>query len=537
MSSVQCPENLPATGQLDPAEAPAECSGAGEPGACPPALPSDSIADSVLILLALTGVQRLVGFARSILFCRWLDPEQLGQWDMAFSFLMLAAPVAMLSLAAAFPRYVPHYHQRGQLRALVRRTALACAVMAGLAIGLILLAQRGFSQLIFGTPQRTELVALLAVGLAGVIAMNYLIELFSALRNVRLIAGLQLLNSPTFAGLGGYLLLTWHCAAVSVLLAYVGACALTATVGSIWLMRHWRALPGDGEPPPHRALWAKLLPFAAWIWVTNIIANLFVIADRYMIVHYSTFSTSEALAQVGEYHSSRVLPVFLISITAAVSSIVTAHLAHDWETGRRDRVAARLNLFLKLFGFALSAAAVMILFVAPLLFGVAFSGKFASGLAVLPWTLTYCLWFAMFGIADNYLLCREKAYLGSIALGVGLVVNVGLNLVLLPRLGLLGAVLATTAANLVALVLLSGLSRLLGLRIDAGTWVALALPAVVCLGPWVALVVLVAVAVEAAIRDRLLSPEEKRQLIEGCREYRQRLRAFWLNLRPAQSGS
>jgi PST family polysaccharide transporter len=232
-----------------------------------------------------------------------------------------------------------------------------------------------------------------------------------------------------------------------------------------------------------------------------------------------------------------VLPAFLISITAAVSSIVTAHLSHDWEAGRRDRAAARLNLFIRLFGFALSGAAAMILLAAPLVFGVAFNGKFAGGLAVLPWTLTYCLWFAMFGIAGKYLLCREKAYLGSAALLVGLVVNVGLNLVLLPRFGLLGAVLATTAANLVALLLISTFSCLLGFRMDAGTWVALALPAVVCLGPWVALVVLIAVAVEATVRDRLLSGEEKRQLVDTLLDYRERLRAFRLSPKSAPSGS
>ena len=53
----------------------------------PTALRTDTLADSVLILLALTGVQRLVGFGRAMLFCRWLDAEQLGQWDMAFGFL------------------------------------------------------------------------------------------------------------------------------------------------------------------------------------------------------------------------------------------------------------------------------------------------------------------------------------------------------------------------------------------------------------------------------------------------------------------
>jgi len=223
---------------------------------------------------------------------------------------------------------------------------------------------------------------------------------------------------------------------------------LAAAGGVFWLVRNWRSIPGDAAPPPHRELWSKLLPFAAWTWVSSLMANLFVIADRYMIVHCSRGSASEALAQVGEYHSARVLPTLLVSIALILSPMITAHWSHDWEAGRRDRVRARLNLTLKLFGFGLAIAAVGILLAAPVLFRGVFQGKFAEGLAVLPWTLTYCVWFAAIIIAQTYLLCREKAYLSSIALFAGLVGNVGLNLLLLPRLGLLGAVLATTIANL-----------------------------------------------------------------------------------------
>src|SRR6476660_1611216 len=90
-----------------------------------PMLRSDTLADSVAILFALTAVQRLVGFGRSVLFCSWLDPEELGQWDTAFAFLMLAAPIAVLSLPGSFGRYVEYYRQRGQLRTFLRRTSLA----------------------------------------------------------------------------------------------------------------------------------------------------------------------------------------------------------------------------------------------------------------------------------------------------------------------------------------------------------------------------------------------------------------------------
>lgn len=489
-------------------------------------LRTDSLADSVIILLGLTAVQRLVGFSRSVLFCRWLDADQLGQWDMAFSFLMLAAPLSVLSLSGSFGRYVEHYRQRRQLRTLLRRTAVFCACLGVPAAAVLLLGREWFSQLVFGTPDATELVALMAVSLLAVIAMNFFIDLMNALRNVRLLAALQLFNSLAFATLGVCLLLLWRCTAASVVIAYGGAYVLTACGALWWLRRTWPALAQDARPMPQRDLWSKVVPFAAWMVLAGFLANLFEIADRYMIVHYAGTSATEALSMVGNYHSSRVVPMLLASIALMLGSMITPHLSADWESGRRERVVRRLNLFLKLLGFALTAGAVVVLFAAPLLFGVAFRGKFSGGQAVLPWTLVYCIWSGLTMVAHCYLFCAEKARLSSVALVVGLVVNVSLNLLLLPRMGLLGAVLATTTAHVVVLVLICTFNRLLGFRLDRGTRVVLALPLAVCLGPWLATAVLIVVALEAITSDRLLSPEEKQQLADHWWKYAGRFRSL-----------
>ena len=138
--------------------------------------------------------------------------------------------------------------------------------------------------------------------------------------------------------------------------------------------------------------------------------------------------------------------------------------------------------------------------------------------------MMYCIWFGLAMIAQNYLLCAEKARLASLALLIGLLANVGLNLLLLPRLGLLGAVLATTAANFIALVLICILNHLLGFPTDRGMHLIFALPLVICLGPWVAALVLLAAALEACRSDWLLSAEEKRELAEGFRQYYHRLK-------------
>src|SRR6476620_12148408 len=99
----------------------------------------DSLAASIAVLLIANLVQRTVGFGRGILFCRWLSPEELGEWEMAYSFLLLAAPVVVLGLPGSFGRYLERYRQRGQLRTFLRRATIWTALLTIAGCGLIVI--------------------------------------------------------------------------------------------------------------------------------------------------------------------------------------------------------------------------------------------------------------------------------------------------------------------------------------------------------------------------------------------------------------
>jgi len=66
----------------------------------------------------------------------------------------------------------------------------------------------------------------------------------------------------------------------------------------------------------------------------------------------------------------------------------------------------------------------------------------------------------------------------------------------------------------------------------------LVLPMLICLGPWVAMIALAAISVDAIYGDRLLTPDEKQQIAEGLGCYRRKLlpakslwtRRFWSKL-------
>ncbi|GAB6166794.1 hypothetical protein JCM19992_27940 [Thermostilla marina] len=484
------------------------------------------MADTVLLLLVLSVVQRLIGFVRASLFCRWLDPAELGRWDMSFAFLMTAGPLVVLALAGCLGRYVEYYRRRSRLRTFIRRTASLYFGLAAAGAVVVFAAAEPLSTLIFGTPEEVATVRLLAAALLAVTTFNYLYELAAALRNTRLAVSLQFMNSLLFALLGVGMLLGRAISATSVIVAYAAACSITVVPAAVWLVRNWTKLPerstyADTEP---NRFWRPLLFYSAWAWAAATLSNLFEVADRYMIVHFSTGKADTALALVGDYHASRLVPVLMVSVAALVGSIVTPHLSHDWEQGRQDRVSQRLNLLAKLFGLLLLCGGGVVLTAAPWLFGSIFGGKYGGGLAVLPLTLTYCVWFSLFLILENYVLCCERSHLVGISMAAGLVTNVALNMLLLPRFGLPGAVAATAAGNAVALGAILGFSYRHGLRFDRGTLLMTVVPGVFLLGPIATTGAIVLLAGVAVASDRILSADDKREIAAYLRSLAAKIR-------------
>ncbi|HEX4000466.1 MAG TPA: lipopolysaccharide biosynthesis protein [Pirellulales bacterium] len=478
---------------------------------------TDTLAQSLAILLALSVVQRLIGFARQVMVCRWLEPAQLGEWDIALKFLMLAAPVSVLGLPGSFGRYMEHYRRRGHLKTLLRRTAAACIVLSAVSTLGIAALRTAVSELIYGTPNHTGMVVLLAMSLLTVIAYNYLTEMLTALRMVRVASIVQLVNTVLFAVLSVALVFGWQCDAAAIVAAYALSAAILIGPILVWFRRTWRQIPEPVERLSHSALWGKLVPFAMSVWAVNLLYNLVGVVDRYMIVHYAP--AAEPLALVGDYHSSQVVPMLMVSVSGIVGGILLPYLSHDWEAGDQPAVAAKLNLAIKVLGIAMFAGSAVVLLASPLLFGVAFHGKFDGGLAILPWTLTYCIWMALVPLAQMYLWCAERARLPAFALVAGLIANVMLCRLLLPAFGLHGVVWATCAANLVTLAIMFQFNRAFGMRIHGGTWLVILLPLLLGLGKWAVVAVTLVLFMEILTGERIFTRADKQQFTATCRHY------------------
>ena len=480
----------------------------------PPTTAGDSLTQGISLLLLLTVGQRLIGFGRNLLICRWLVPEELGRWNLAFSLLTLAAPLVVLGLPGSLGRYVEHYRQRDLLRPFLLRTTVLTLALATIGMALLCWFGRQAAWFFFGDPEQIGLLLLTCASLVTVIGFNFMVELFTALRRVRVVSYLQLINGLLFClfalGLAG----AWKADAAAIVIGYALACLISFGAGWTALRAVWHNLPKPSANASRSAqILGKVLPFAIWIWFSDLVGNLFLAADRYMIVHYADSSPEVAAGIVGQYHSSLVSPMLILSVATMLSSVIVPYLASDWERGRRTAVADRLNLALKLFGLAAVAASTVVLIMSSWIFDGALGGKYRDGLSVLPGTLMFSIWFGLATMSNSYLLTAERAGIATLGPLAGLFVNVVLNFLLLPIWGLPGAVTATAAANATMLSLNFYFGRKCGMRLELGTVLVALLPLCLLLGPKPAVISVILFAWLAA-RSTLVFSREGLQLLQ-----------------------
>jgi O-antigen/teichoic acid export membrane protein len=447
---------------------------------------ADSLAIGMVVMLALTIVQRGLGFFRGIWFCRLLDDHLVGQWAMAFGFVTMITPIMLLGMPGSLPRYVEHFRLRGQLSQLVRRLLGATIGCGAAFFAAMLLAPQWFGWLIFLEPQNVTLIYSVGVAVASIVAFYFVHELVAALRQIRVASLMQFTQSVGFTIIGVSWLSTGG-GLSGLVLSFALATTIGILPGAYALAVGWQGLEQSAEPFEATSMWRRLLPYAAALWAMNLLTNVFELSDRYMILHFTPGGELAGQAAVGQYHSGRIIPVLLMSLATMISGVLLPYLSADWEAGRKQAVKDFLRRVLLAMSVCFTLGAAVAMLLAPRLFSALLQDRYNAGLALMPMAFVFCIWSALATVAQCYLFVHERGKLVALAIGAGLIANLSLNALLLPIWGLHGAVVATLCSHGVVLI-----GIWLGLAgsdygLDSTTFTISILPATLLAGPWIAI--------------------------------------------------
>lgn len=376
-------------------------------------------------------VQGVVGFLAIILFTRLLSPEDFGRYALAFSVMTLAHVAVFSWLEAAMARFwaaqTPGAAQ-GHFASLYRTAFILSAGflgLAGLAIWLL--------------PIDPLLRLALAVGLAGAPArclVKLAQERFRAEGEVAKSARLDMAVTAGGLAIG-----------VGFALTGAGGAAPLLGLGLAPLAALPFVLPGELRQARGGAFEAGRVreyamygyPIAASLALTVVLSS----TDRFVLDWYL------GEAAVGAYHASysianRTLDVLFLWLgTAGQPALVMA-----LERGGMDRlkVAAReqLSTFLLI---GLPAAAGVALVARPLSEVLIGEELRTAAASVTPWIALSALLFGLtaYYFGQAFTLGKKTRRL-LLAMTVPAGLNVVLNLILVPRFGLMGAAWATAAS-------------------------------------------------------------------------------------------
>ncbi len=495
---------------------------------------ADSLVSGLSFMLVANLLQRGIGFVRNLILCRFLAEEQLGLWALSSSFFVLAAPLAVLGLPGTFGRFVASYRTSGQLNVFLKRVSFGAIFGSMCCASALVLAPASTSSFIFGVELSHATMVLIAMTLCLVILFNATTEFLGGLCKPRIVSTMHTCNSIVFTvtSLCGVLLINdWR--------VLVGAFAIAAAAGlipAIPTLRNWHEIESASQPAiSHRTMWKRVLPFAISIWCMNLLVNLFDVVDRYMLLYLAAETAEQGRTLVGQFHSGRIMPMLLSSLTLMLNGMLLPYLAAEWEAGNQSNVADSHRLTLKcvtVFYLVLSIASLAI---APLLFEHVLQGKYSDGLSIMPQAMLHCCLTAMAFLMQNYFWCAERGRTVGLIFAIGLAMNIVLNAWWVPIYGLQGAMTATSLSG--GAILLMTLLEMLrcGVRLGLSCLWFVLLPICILLGCIPAAVFLAIVIVLIGRTDWLLTAKEKLTLDQSITPKLNQLGMPILSLWPTPS--
>lgn len=376
---------------------------------------------------------RLMQLAMAILAARILLPEGYGVFTFALGVGLLGGRIGALGWPMLMNRFIPRYSvdQRwGLLRGFVR-AAHGVIVLSGLVVSALCIG----TALWLGPESHLYLGMILGGILLPIMSFRALYRnILAALRlpqNGILIDELLPASLMTACLL---VLLNQTIAPHTAIGLYIGASVIAVACGAFWIRRKLPAELAEVEPEYTLGSWLRTALPALVGTSSKLLMNK---TDVLMLAPLATMSA------VGLYGAALRVTAVQTAPVAVLSTVITARISEAFASGR-DVQGKRLFYAAIAFAaiYAGAFAALVIVFaedVITLLFGAAY----ANGAAVLSILAIAQVGAAINTPASAFMLMtgREGAF-GKVTF-IALLVNVGLNLWLIPQMEASGAALAT----------------------------------------------------------------------------------------------
>lgn len=393
------------------------------------------IAKGAGIIFAGTVVGMIVQIMNRILIVRSISMTDYGIFSLGLVFFGITGILSQGGFHMSVPRFLGYYRGKkdeSRIKGVIT-SSFRIQLLLGVVFALILFAGAGYIEDFYQMEGLKMTLQIVAVGIPLFDLISVVITIFKGFDNVH---PTLYFHNIMLVGLRFVFLLAVVIIAPSlqyVLAAYIGALAGTAAAAGLYYKKNAPVLLA-GEAAP---MGKELLLFSLPLFGTVFLGQLMRWTDVLMLGYFTSADV------VGLYNGAvpicGMIPIFLSSagvifvpvLSALYSQGLLSEMKKTYAVVTKWIFSATLPFFLVVFIFPHT--------VLTFFFGNTYQGA-STALRIL--SVGYMVHVSMGPIGQNLVICgRPRLILGNNT--VGLLVNVGLNVLLIPRYGINGAAIAT----------------------------------------------------------------------------------------------
>ncbi|MFA5054965.1 MAG: flippase [Dehalococcoidia bacterium] len=376
----------------------------------------------------------------NLFLARYLGPDRFGEWSFFFSILSIVLLVSYLGINASARKFIAQHNETAELKA-VLRSSVKLRVILSLVFALVMLSLSKPLAVWLDRPSFEVLFYAAAPLVFFASLVEYLKNAFQGLHRLKYDFyinlseyGLKLLLAVCFLLILNEI--------IGLVFAFNLAFIVTTVLGFYFLYRHFYKNRPDSGTDYTRQLLQYSLPLF-------VISIGFLIATEIDTVMIGILSTDY---EVGIYAVAKQIIIKLPHI-ALVISLGTMPLFAKLNQDNKEYLKALFYRLLKINTVIFGSIIILILaagwYFIPLIFGAEYKDSVLPLVILIPYLIIYS--YSIF--LSSFLDYRGKARKRAINLIIALLLNLGLNLVLIPRYGAVGAAIATSVSYFPYLVL------------------------------------------------------------------------------------
>lgn len=369
-----------------------------------------------------------------------------GTWSQIEVTISLLMPLALLQLGFAMTRFLAAETDKAKINRGFFSILAAVSLTSALLSILMFILARPFAMVLLGGADAQPLVELAASLIFLTTLDQVIVEYFVAFRQMGKFSIFSVTKTVGELALVGYLVATGfglYGAITALLIIRVSL----FIIGFLFVKRQTQfAIPSLAIMKPYLAFSLPLLPYSLCQWMINL-------GDRYVIGYFL------GAASVGLYAAPYSLALSISLFWFPFSISLFPAMTQLYQNNKIQEIRTHLKYSLKFFlAFAIPAIFGLSVLSRSLLTTLATS-EFIEGYLIVPIIgLATALFCSSYPFSHILMLFKETRIVALIFGGSALL-NLAVNIILVPQIGILGAAISTLLTFMIHLIVLSVISN------------------------------------------------------------------------------